>query len=440
MVRTEVGTKCETCARPVTLRVKRTTPWPDRRTVALIGAGGVLAVVAVLLLVTGRHAARRATPLLASLGSWAPAPSLSDIRGTAAVVRLPDGTVLAAGGGVGSLPLAAADIYDPGTRSWTPTAPLGHARRGAAVVLLKDGRALVAGGVAGADLLSSVEIYEPAAHRWVAAAPMAIPRLGATLTVLNNGDVLATGGTTTGGEGGTGGGQAISPTASAEIFRAATGAWTPTAPMGTTRFDASATALADGRVLVVGGFGGPGVRRSGDRPQLSPLRSAELYDPAVGTFNGAGVLGEGRAGHVAVRLDDGSILVAGGLGGLEGSVSLGSVERYDPQAGRWSQLTPMRQPRSGAAAVVLGGGRVLVEGGERVEQGARTSLSSAELFDPESASWRSAGNMSCPRSGQGVAALGDGSVVVVAGDTAFPGQAPVAQSCVDRYTPDPARR
>lgn len=440
MVRTEVGTKCEACARPVLPRVSQVTPWSGRRAGALIVAGVAVAVIAVLVLVTGRHSASRATPALEPLGSWTPEPSLSDIRGTAAVVRLPDGSVLAAGGGVGSLPLSAADIYDPATRTWTPTAPLGHARRGAAIVVLKDGRALVAGGVAGADLLSSVEIYEPGAHRWVAAAPMAIPRLGATLTVLPSGDVLATGGTTSGGEAGTGGGQAISPTASAEIFRPATGTWTPTASMATTRFDASATALADGRVLVVGGFGGPGVRKAGDRAQLPPLRSAELYDPAVGAFSGAGVLGEGRAGHVAIRLEDGSVLVAGGSGGPDGSVSLGSAERYDPQAGRWTQVGALRQPRTGAAAVVLRGGRVLVEGGERVEQGVRTSLASAELFDPVSGSWKPAGNMACPRSGQGVAALSDGSVVVVAGDAAFPGQSPVAQSCVDLYTPDAVHR
>jgi hypothetical protein len=62
-------------------------------------------------------------------------------------------------------------------------------------------------------------------------------------------------------------------------------------------------------------------------------------------------------------------------------------------------------------------------------------LQSAEVYDPNTREWRSAGDMACPRSEQAAVLLGDGTVLVVAGDGAFPGQNPIAQGCADRYQP-----
>jgi hypothetical protein len=145
-----------------------------------------------------------------------------------------------------------------------------------------------------------------------------------------------------------------------------------------------------------------------------------------------------RADHVAVRLDDGTVLAAGGLGGTTGGVSVATAERFDPTTGRWREVSPMTRARTGASVAMLGNGRVLVAGGESVEQGVRNSLDSAELFDASTSTWLPAGIMSCPRSGLGAVTLSDGSVLEVAGDGAFPGQPPVAQSCVERYFPGPA--
>jgi uncharacterized Zn-binding protein involved in type VI secretion len=57
------------------------------------------------------------------------------------------------------------------------------------------------------------------------------------------------------------------------------------------------------------------------------------------------------------------------------------------------------------------------------------------VYDPNTAEWRSAGDMECPRSEHAAVVLGDGTVLVVAGDAAFPGQNPLAQGCADRYQP-----
>jgi hypothetical protein len=405
MVRTEVGTKCEKCARPVAPKITRVptrsrTPW-------LLGlAGGFLVVAAIVALsLKGGGGSSKAPAALPVVGSWTRGPSLSSIRGTAAVVGLSDGQVLAAGGGVGTIPLAAVELFDPVSQTWKPTGALNQARRGANVVALGDGRVLIAGGVAGPTLLSSAEIYDPATGKWATTGAMAIPRLGATLTLLPGGDVLVAGGTTIAGQQGTGGGQTISPTATAELYHVATGQWSETKPMASSRFEASATVLA------------------------------EIFDPAVAAFTGAGSMTEGRALQAAARLPDGQVLVAGGIGGGAGTVTLATAERYEPTTGAWSSAAPMTQGRTGSSVSALKSGLILVAGGETVDQGARHSLATAQVFDPAKNIWNPAGSMSCPRSGAGSALLADGSVLVVAGDGAFPGQPPVAQGCVDRYIP-----
>ncbi len=432
LVRTEVGTKCRPCSAPVEVRVSR---GKSRWAWVLGGTGIVLAIAAiitgVLLTGGGNPKARVALP---PLGRWVSQPSPIQIQGTTALVALKSGMVLAAGGGVSQIPVASAELYNPSTGSWVPTGTMLTARRGASAVLLADGRVLVAGGVAGQHILASAELYNPATGRWSVTGSMRIPRLDNTLTLLPGGNVLATGGTTSAGRAGSGAGQTIIPVSSAEIYNPATAKWSVTGSMTVARFEASATLLKDGRVLIAGGLGGPGVH-SPTGLQYPPLSSAEIYDPTVGAFVGAGKMGESRADQVAALLPDGTVMVAGGASGTDGLTTLRTVERFNPLTGSWTALPPMSTPRSGAAVATLHNGSVLVAGGETDNQGSVSSLASAELFDPQSSTWRSAGSMGCARSGLEAAVLNDGSVLEVAGDTAFPGNPPVAQSCDQRYYP-----
>src|SRR5262249_13866999 len=78
--------------------------------------------------------------------------------------------------------------------------------------------------------------------------------------------------------------------------------WEYTGSLKTARFHHTATLLPDGRVLVVGGEQGRG----------NPLASAELYDPATGTFSETSSLSTARDGHTATLLPNGLVLVAGG--------------------------------------------------------------------------------------------------------------------------------
>jgi hypothetical protein len=66
--------------------------------------------------------------------------------------------------------------------------------------------------------------------------------------------------------------------------------------MGVARSTHTATLLTDGTVLIAGG---------GDS-------TAELYDPATGSFSPTGGMESARVGHSAVLLPNGNVLVAGG--------------------------------------------------------------------------------------------------------------------------------
>lgn len=99
--------------------------------------------------------------------------------------------------------------------------------------------------------------------------------------------------------------------------------WTATGSLTAARFGHTATLLQDGIVLVVGGIG----------DDYSTLRSAELYDPALGTWSVIDGPHFPRSGHTATLLPDGRVLVAGGSNGQQARMT---TELYDPNTGAWS--------------------------------------------------------------------------------------------------------
>ena len=95
----------------------------------------------------------------------------------------------------------------------------------------------------------------------------------------------------------------------------------------TGRSDPTATLLKNGKVLVTGGgFGGPGKIL----PEGTILATAELYDPASGTFVPAGNMETERMEHAATLLANGAVLITGGINAdnTAGLNSLASAEQY----------------------------------------------------------------------------------------------------------------
>jgi hypothetical protein len=212
---------------------------------------------------------------------------------------------------------------------------------GGTATTLGDGSVLVAGGQIPA--IAAAERYDPASGRWSAAGDMATARRGHTATRLADGRVLIAGGVICCDMAG----EVL--TGTAEVYDPGTGAFQPTGPLATARALHTATLLADGRVLVSGGF----VAVDG-----TTTASAEVYDPSTGLFSPAGAMQVGRVVHSAILLTDGRVLV---LGGLRASAA---TDVFDPTADRW-QSGPILDPAWGAStATLLRNGRVLVFGGE----------------------------------------------------------------------------
>ena len=240
---------------------------------------------------------------------------------TATLLR--DGEVLVVGGqnDYGSS-LTSAELYDPATGIFKATGPLAVGRSGQTATLLQNGRLLIAGGSDGdgGAATSTVEIYDPSLGFFSSTGSMALARTGHAATLMNDGRVLITG-----GDGGDFNGADSAPAmAAAEIYDPSSGTFTPTGPMGTARYDHTATLLGSGEVLVAGGQNESGL-----------LAAAEVFEPSTGTFrefwsiNPFGLMNGARASHTATLLQDGRVLLAGGLGGFDGE-PISSAELFQP--------------------------------------------------------------------------------------------------------------
>ncbi|MEP7124593.1 MAG: kelch repeat-containing protein [Byssovorax sp.] len=173
--------------------------------------------------------------------------------------------------------------------------------------------------------------------------------------------------------------------------------WMTTDSMAHARQFATATALNDGRVLVVGG-----------EKALISLSSTELYDPGTGTWAMGPSLSVTRTQHAAALLSDGRVLVAGGSWGVN---ILDTAEILDPAAGtKWHSAGTMAIARRSHTLTALPGGGALVAGG----YGVKSYLDSAELFNP-AGTWSAAGTMSVSRSDHTATLLPSGDIFVVGG-------------------------
>jgi hypothetical protein len=188
-----------------------------------------------------------------------------------------------------------------------------------------------------------------------------------------------------------------------------TPSWTATGNLNAARFHHTATLLTNGKVLVIGGFG-----RCSFPAGCMELASAELYDPATGTWSATGGLRTMQGPHLAIRLLSGKVLA---VGSSRTNPMLSSAELYDPETGTWSVTGGPRVNAVLPVPVLLPNGKVLLAGGAVTTGGGFAVLNTAELYDPASGTWSATGNLNVARAFHSATLLANGKVLVAGGNS-----------------------
>jgi large repetitive protein len=242
-----------------------------------------------------------------------------------------------------------------------------------------------------------------------ATTPMAFPLHSHAATVLIDGSVLVTGGvatiTTNFGAPGSITSSGVVPYA--HIYNATTKVWkgTPTNMAvarqrhTSTLVDGKLRLFSSGKVLIVGGSANNGA-----------LSSAEIYDVDNATWSAAASLNVARFSHTATVLDDGRILVVGGLDAL-GTQNISSAEIYDSGTNTWTVTASTLGAHGQHTATLLPNGKVLVVGWNKLNP----ATNSAEIYDPATGQWSATGNLAAPRSLHTATLLANGKVLVAGG-------------------------
>jgi hypothetical protein len=298
------------------------------------------------------------TELLSADGaSFSDGPKLPEPRSNHGAALLADGRVLIVGGGPNSsngIPggngvLASALLFDPATNELTETAPLKTARSHFATARLADGRVLVAGGTAeGGDTAEGSEIYDPATGTWSEVSGPATATAASEATVLKDGKVLVVGGLK----------GSISKNVS--LFDGTT--WTKLPSTDLPRYRHSLAPLPSGGALVAAGLVGNGIFSSAVE-RLSGDLSAWSEAPDL-TSGGDGIEKPGGTGTVALALPSGRVLVTGSYGPVGvgfGASRFASI--YDETSDAWSEVAQPIDSRGSHSALRLQDGRVILIGG-----------------------------------------------------------------------------
>jgi hypothetical protein len=261
------------------------------------------------------------------------------------VTLLLDGCVLVAGGGDGHAAIKSAELFDPATSSFSATADMKCARQGHTATRLADGRVLVVGGYSHRQsaLVEEIEIFDPMKKSFAPVGRLLNARIGHSATLMSDGRILITGGS---------GNETVGD--AAEVYDPAREESFYVGRLMQPRRSHTSVLLADGRVLIAGGR--PIARGRGE----PPIASVEIYAPQTVGFTAIEPLLEPRTDHTATVLADGRVLFVGGAG-PEGPNR--STELFYPDSNSAVSDAPMTFAREGHTATLLPNGRVLIAGG-----------------------------------------------------------------------------
>jgi hypothetical protein len=159
----------------------------------------------------------------------------------------------------------------------------------------------------------------------------------------------------------------------------------------------------DGHILVVGGMSKGAIASFGEAVDPTDLEDI------------TGNLNIPRLFATATLLNDGTVLVTGGITDKSGDVT-DTAELFDPTDFLYTELSStMTTPRAGHTATLLNDGTVLIAGGLTGTGASLSGLNSAEIYNPITQTFSAVGNLSDNRSFQTASLLDDGTVLIAGG-------------------------
>lgn len=164
-----------------------------------------------------------------------------------------------------------------------------------------------------------------------------------------------------------------------DVFDPATNSFTRVGDMNRGRHRFGRALLSNGKVLAIGGM----YLSGGNYISLSTV---EIFDPVTETWSYTGSLNVARENPVVVVLNNGKVLVAGGMWRAPGTSYLSSAEIYDPDTGTFTYVNAMPQARDNATGALMSNGNVLVAGGYSSSPG---HMKSAIIYNPTLNTWTS---------------------------------------------------
>lgn len=318
-------------------------------------------------------------------------------------------------------------------------------RTGHRLVTLSDGSVLALGGqdLAGSGVVA-VERYDPVSALWKPAGTLPFQPLQAAVLLPSSGKVLVASAAaelrlydpttqtfTSGGQFATltkleqlqvllDGRVFASDGKRVELLQPETGVWSASAAaLVDHAYGGSFTLMANGNILAAGGAAGGS----------STIADSEVFDPSLGKWTSAGRLATSRTNHTSTLLPNGKVLAVGGSTGSTahycacGWSAVAQAELFDPATGVWSSAGSLATRRQGFSVTLLPTGQVAVAGGNIWNEvdslptggfGTKLplTLGSVEAYDPSTNAWQPWGTLLSPRSGHAAVLMTSGKLLV----------------------------
>jgi hypothetical protein len=230
--------------------------------------------------------------------------------------------------------------------------------------------------------MRTVEMFDPKINAWTTATPMLEPRRGQAAASIGDRGILFCGG--------------VPPSAAArcefyDLETSKSHAVSPSTPIAAGQ---AIVSISDTRALSIGGIDG-----------VARIQKAVMaFDASTMIFSDVAPMNSPRAGHEAVVLEDGRVVVVGGRPYEE----FPSAEIYDPSLDEWSDLpsstypfTPKRLHADGQTIIVIGTDRM------------RSGRAGALVFDQQRQSWTLVRWAAEPRGGFGAVLWSPSKLLIV---------------------------